>query len=148
MKKSIVIIIAFIYLFSIAILNFFGLSMQVYDEFIPVHSILCLNENENNILVDNTTNKTIIKTKFIKPYDKVAQTGTMIQIYWRVLPDNATIKSVKFIYDDNNPRVEFYRTKEGEYTGLVLFNNKSMIDVKIMSTDGRRIYKELTLWAY
>ena len=121
--------------------------MNVYNEFIPVSSILCLNESENNVEVMH--DKTIIlKTKFDKPYDKLTQSGTMIQLYWRVEPDNASIKTVKFIYDENNTRVEFYKTADNENTGLVLFYNKTMIDVKIMSTDGRRIYKEVTLWAY
>lgn len=148
MKKSVVIIILLIYCVSIVMVNFFGLKMQVYNEFVSVDSIICINEDDDNIDVNIDNEKTILKTKFIKAYDKNIQSGTMIQIYWRVLPDNATIKNVKFVYDENNTRVEFYKTENGEYTGLVLFYNKSMIDVKIMSTDGRKIYKELTLWAY
>ena len=148
MKKSVVIIILLIYCVSIVVVNFFGLKMHVYNEFVSVDSIICINEDDDNVDVNMDNEKTILKTKFTKAYDKNIQSGTMIQIYWRVLPDNATIKNVKFVYDEKNTRVEFYKTENGEYTGLVLFYNKSMIDVKIMSTDGRRIYKELTLWAY
>ena len=148
MKKSVVLLIVIIYIGSITILSLFGLKMSVYNEFIPVLSIECLNKSENGIDVNNDDGNLILKTKFDAPYNKTTQSGTMIQIYWRVVPDNASIKNVKFIFDENNSRVEFYQTEDGEYTGLVLFYNKSMIDVKIMSTDGRRVYKQVTLWAY
>lgn len=148
MRKSTIIFIVVIYIASIAAISLFGMKMSVYNELIPVTSILCLNETDENVEVINNDDNTIIRTKFDTPYDKTTQTGTMIQLLWRVEPDNASVKDVKFIYDENNTRVEFYKTEEGEYTGLVLFYKKSMIDVKIMSTDGRRIYKEVTLWAY
>lgn len=148
MRKSTIIFIVVIYIASITVISLFGMKMSVYNEFIPVSSILCLNETEDGVEVLYNNNNTVLKTKFEQPYDKTTQTGTMIQLYWRVEPDNATIKDVKFIYDKNNSRVEFYKTEEGEYTGLVLFYKKTMIDVKIMSTDGRRVYKEVTLWAY
>lgn len=148
MRKSTVIFIVVIYIASIAVISLFGMKMSVYNEIIPVTSILCLNETDDNVEVIKDDDNTIIRTKFDTPYDKNTQTGTMIQLLWRVEPDNASTKDVKFVYDENNTRVEFYKTEEGEYTGLVLFYKKSMIDVKIMSTDGRRIYKEVTLWAY
>ena len=149
MRKSTIIFIVVIYIASIAAISLFGMKMSVYNEFIPVTSILCLNETENGVeVINGEDNNTILKTKFTEPYDKNTQTGTMIQLYWRVEPDNASVKNVKFVYDENNSRVEFYKTEDGEYTGLVLFYKKSMIDVTIMSTDGRRIYKEVSLWAY
>lgn len=148
MRKSTIIFIVVIYIASIAAISLFGMKMSVYNELIPVTSILCLNETDENVEVIEDDENTIIRTKFEDPYDKTTQTGTMIQLLWRVEPDNASVKDVKFIYDENNHRVEFYKTEDGEYTGLVLFYKKSMIDVKIMSTDGRRIYKEVTLWAY
>jgi len=148
MKKSTIICIIVIYIASITILSLFGMKMSVYNEFIPVNAIICLNENENGVEVINDFDSLILKTKFNEPYNKTTQTGTMIQLYWRVEPDNASVKNVKFVFDENNNRVEFYQTEDGEYTGLVLFYKKSMIDVKIMSTDGRRVYKEVTLWAY
>jgi len=148
MKKSTIMFIVVIYIASITVISLFGMKMSVYNEFIPVTSILCLNETEDGVEVINDNDNLILKTKFETPYDKATQTGTMIQLYWRVEPDNASVKDVKFIYDENNSRVEFYQTEDGEYTGLVLFYKKSMIDVKIMSTDGRRVYKEVTLWAY
>ena len=148
MRKSTIIFIVIIYIGSITILSLFGMKMSVYNEFIPVSAIVCLNKSEDNVEVINDVSSTILKTRFSKSYDKTSQSGTMIQINWKVEPDNASVKNVKFIFDENNNRVEFYQTEEGEYTGLVLFYKKSMIDVKIMSTDGRRVYKNVTLWAY
>ena len=148
MNKSTIIFIVVIYLASITIISLFGMQMSVYNEFIPVSAILCLNKSEYGIDVTEENNVTLLKTKFDKPYDKITQTGTMIQIFWRVEPDNASVKDVKFVFDESNNRVELYQTGEGEFTGLVLFYKKTMLDIKIMSTDGRRIFKEVTVWAY
>ena len=148
MRKSTIIMIAIVYIASIVIISLFGLKMSVYNEFIPVSKIICLNESDDVISKELNGDSITLKTKFTEPYNKTLQKGTMIQLYWKVDPDNASKKDVKFVYDENNSRVEFYKTADGEYTGLVLFYNKTMIDVKIMSTDGRRLYKDVTLWAY
>ena len=123
--------------------------MGVYSEFVPISQIVCRNETDENLIVGTTSSgKTLIKVPFSKPADKEKITGTMIQLLWKVEPDNASIKDVKFIYDTSSRSFEFYKTEDGEETGLVLFYEKTMFNVTIMSTDGRRISKEITLWAY
>ena len=149
MKKSTTIFIGVVFVASIIFISFFGMKMSVYNEYIPITQIVCRNETDSNVIVGATsTGKTLIKTPFSKPADKEKITGTMIQLLWKVEPENATSKSVKFVYDESNPNIEFYKTEDGEDTGLVLFYGKTMFNVTIMSTDGRRIMKEITLWAY
>jgi len=97
MKKSTIMFIVVIYIASITVISLFGMKMSVYNEFIPVTSILCLNETEDGVEVINDNDNLILKTKFETPYDKATQTGTMIQLYWRVEPDNASVKDVKFL---------------------------------------------------
>ena len=148
MKKSTIILIVIIYISSILVISLFGMKMSVYNEFIPVSAILCLNNTDENIERIDSEDNIIIKIKFTSPYDINSGKGTKFQIYWRVMPDNATIKNVKFLYDESNSRLEFYKTEDGEYTGLVLFYNKTISTVKISSTDGRKVYTTITLWAY
>lgn len=148
MRKPIFVIIAIIYIASIVLISLFGMEMKIYNEIIPVTNILCLNTTSKNIEVSDDMDTTILKTKFTEPYNKNNNTGTMIQIYWKVEPDNATTKDVDFVFDESNSRIEMYKTADGVYTGLVLFYNKSIVSVKIVSTDGRKVYKNLILWAY
>ena len=141
-------LIALVFVASVAAISFFGMRMKVYNEVIPVSEIVCLNETSGDIKVtDGPDNRTVIQTKFTTPADKTALSGTMIQLMVRVLPDNATTKGVRYVYDTENPNVEFYETESGEQTGLVLFYNKAVIEVKVMSTDGRRVEKKLTVAA-
>ena len=44
MKKSVVILIAIIYVASIALVSFFGLQFKVFEEVIPVESVEILND--------------------------------------------------------------------------------------------------------
>jgi len=147
MKKSTVIFIAIIYLSSIAIISFFGMKIAVYNEIIPVTAIECINETDENVEVTYSDDKKILKVPFTEPANIEEISGTMIQIQFRVLPDNASEKEVKFVYSENE-RVYFYKNENGEETGLVLFSGKANIRVTIMSTDGRRVMTEITLWAY
>ena len=48
MNKITIIFIAIIFIGSIAIVNLFGMEMAVYNKEIPVTSILCINENDEN----------------------------------------------------------------------------------------------------
>ena len=45
MKKSVVILIALIYVASIAVVSFFGLQFKIFDEVVPVSTIEILNKN-------------------------------------------------------------------------------------------------------
>lgn len=150
MKKTTTILIAIVFVASVAIISFFGMRIKVYNQIVPVTQIECLNKNDEqlNIRVKESNNTTIIQTRFTTPADVVSQSGTMIQLYWRVLPDDATTKDVMFVYDKTNTRATIFKNENGEETGLVLFYKPCILDVKIMSTDGRRIIKEITVAAY
>lgn len=148
MKKATMILIGIVYLASIVIISIFGMKSVVYNEIIPVSKIECLNETDSKSEVTDSGNKKIIKVKYTTPGNAETLTGTMVQLSWRVLPDNATTKNVKFIYDETLTRVKFIKDEKGNELGLILFTGKSMFDVRIMSTDGTRIYQDVTIWAY
>lgn len=148
MKKSTLIIILIIYVASIAIINFFGMSVKLYDEVINVTAVECINKTDKNTEVIESTDKKILKVKFTEPANATDLTGTMLQLQWRVLPDNATVKDVQFVYNTQNTRVEFYEDEKGRKTGLMLFSGPTMLDVRIMSTDGLRKYADVLVWVY
>lgn len=147
MKKAVMIIIGIVYLASIVIISIFGMRSVVFNEIIPVSKIECINVTDDKINVSEENNIKIIKIKYDKPANTETNEGTMVQLEWRVLPDNATTKDVKFVYDPS-PRATFATDEAGREVGLILFTGKVVLPVKIMSTDGSRVYAELTIWAY
>lgn|SRR5574344_38051 len=149
MKKSVVMMIAIIYIASIVVVSLFGMKISVYNEDIPVTQILCTNKTdaENNVQVIDDDGERTIKIKFVESANAEKLTGTMLYIEHRVLPDNATNKIVKYVYSENQ-NVEFYKDTTGAENGLILFHGKAIIDVTIMSTDLRKISTKITIWAY
>ena len=93
MKKSVVILIAIIYVTSIALVSFFGLAYKVFNEVIDVQSIELLNEG----LKDSGDPE--------KGYYAIIQKNEngewKYQIKYRVHPDNATNTKVDFSYNKN-----------------------------------------------
>lgn len=152
MKKSTLILILIIYIASIPIINLFGMNVKLYNEKVNVAGIECLNKTDEKCEVtENDNGKKILKVKFTEKADTSDPNelkGTMLQLEWRVAPDNATQKDVQFEYDKTNERVEFYKDKNGNETGLIFFYAKTMVDVKIKSTDGTKVYTEVLVWAY
>ena len=55
---------------------------------------------------------------------------------------------MKFVYNENLTRVNFVKDESGNELGLILFTGKVVLNVKIMSTDGTRIYEEVKIWVY
>ncbi len=149
MKKSTLIIILIIYIASIAVINFFGMTAKVYNEIINVTKVECINETNDRVEVKiNSEGKKILKVKYEEPANEENLTGTMLQLAWHVYPDNATKKDVQFVFNRNNDHVKFYKDEKGRETGLILFTGKAMLDVKIMSTDGTKTYTTVLVWAY
>ena len=140
MKKATLMLIAVVYVASIVVISVLGLKSVVYNRVVPVQKIECINEPDENVDVAYQDGKKLIKVKYI-------DTNTMIQLYWRVLPDDATNKEVRFVYDRNSSRVHFEKIN-GKENGLVFFSGKVVLNVRIMAADGSRVYTEVVLWAY
>lgn len=148
MKKSTLILIIIIYIASIPIINLFGMNVKLYNEKVNVAAITCLNETDENCEVVVSNGKKILKVKFTEKADPVNLTGTMLQLTWRVAPDNATRKDVEFKIRGTKDNVEMYKDGEGNETGLILFSGKAMVNIDIMSTDGTKVYTTVLVWAY
>ena len=150
MKKSTLIVIGIIYIASIVIISVFGLKAVVWDVVTPVTAIECLNETDDKCTVTEEDGKKFIKIKFDEPgkLENGVPTGTMLQLYWRVLPDNATNKEVRFVYNTELTRANFIKNNDGTELGLILFSGKIKLDLSIVSTDGTRVVEDIVIWVY
>ncbi len=145
MKKATIIIIVVIYIASIGLISFLGMEVSVLDPVIPVTEVQCINQEDNHTIIGELRGNMLIKLTFTTPGNATNLTGTILQLYWRVLPDNATNKNIKFVYDTTNPNVYFVTDGDGRQTGTILFYAKTVIDVQIISTDGTRTNTTVTI---
>ena len=120
MKKSVVILIALIFIASVVAVSFFGLQFKTFDEIVYVESIEILNED---VELDDTG----------MPFAVVfpdANGVRQYQIKWRVHPDNATDDGVSFAYDSQNGNVTI------DENGVVTFQTRGGVTVQIIAKDG------------
>lgn len=124
MKKSVIILIAIIYVASIALVSFFGLQYQTFFEIVYAESIELLDEN---ITTNKETGEHTVK---------ITDGSYSYQIKYRVHPDNVTDNDVVFVYDEEKAEQLSITVSED---GLVKFENqkRGTITVTIMTADGR-----------
>lgn len=149
MKKSVIICIGIIFVASIVIVNFFGMSISIYNKEIPVERIECINktDEENNVIVSTDyKGRKQINIKFTGPADKISLEGTILQLQFRVYPDDASEKTLSYIGSHKN--VEFDKDNSDNYSGMVFFYGEAYFVLTVMSNDGRRIKTEVVINAY
>ena len=119
MKKSVVIIIALIYVASIALVSFFGLQFKVFEEVVSVESVKIINEGQKY-------SESLGDYVVIYPDEKGER---RIQIDYRVNPDNASNTTVDFAYEE----VDYATVDE---FGVVTFTGPGVLKVRVIATDG------------
>ena len=72
----------------------------------------------------------------------------MVQLLWKVSPDNATYKDVQFVYNRELENVTFVKDGDGNELGLMIFTGKCYCKLQIMATDGSRVKTNVVVWAY
>ena len=131
MKKSVIILIALIYITSVALVSFFGLQFKVFEEVIPVERVEITNKVDDH---NDTWGDYVVITQ---PNEKGE---VRYQINYRVYPENATNTDVRFSYQ---------ATPEGCATidefGVVSFSSIGMIKVFVITTDGGDAQDTLTI---
>ncbi len=134
MKKSVVILIAIIYIASIALVSFFGLQYQTFFETVYTDGIELL---DDNIKVNKAGEKYVV-------ISKDANGEYSYQINYRVHPDNATNRDVHFGYDQEKAEQLSITVSED---GLVKFTRKGTITVTIITADGSGVSTTLKIYA-
>ena len=130
MKKSVVIIIALIYIASIALVSFFGLQFKVFEEVIPVERVEITNEGQK--FVDSIGDYIVIS-----PNEKGER---RFKIDYHVYPDNASNTEVDFAYE------EIEGVTVDEY-GVVTFTNPGVLKVRVIAKDGSNAEDTITIIA-
>ena len=120
MKKSVVILIALIFIASVVSVSFFGLQFKTFDEVVYVESIEIFDEN---MKISDTGEQYVV----IRPD---ANGVRQYQINYRVYPDNATDSSVSYAYDTQNTNVSI------DENGVVTFKKQGVVTVQIIANDG------------
>lgn len=130
MKKSVIILIALIYVASVALVSFFGLQFKVFDEVVSVERVEITNEGQKN---DEQLGNYVV----IYPNEKGEW---RYQIQYRVYPDNATETAVDFAYE----AVDYASIDEN---GVVTFTSPGVFKVKVIVTDGSNCEDTITILA-
>ena len=131
MKKSVVILIAIIYVAAIALVSFFGLQFKVFEEIIPVERIEILNAGLRE-------NESVGKYAIVF-LDENDEAKYLIEC--RVYPDDATDKEVSFAYDTQTKNVTV------DDNGLVTFTGETSVIITISPKDGSDVSEKITIIA-
>lgn len=146
MKKINLIVIGIVFVASVVLISIFGMKIVIYNGVVPVTKIECLNQSDDKTTVSEISSGKLIKIKFTTPGNKTDLSGTILQLVYRVYPDNATNKKVKFVYNRELTRVQMATDENGNELGLFLFSGTCYFTVQIMATDGSGLYDTVTIW--
>lgn len=129
MKKSIVLLIGVIYIASIIFIGFFGMKITAYKVDIYVSDIEILNED---LKVSNGKNSIVFS------YDPQASKEENVYfLTWRVYPENATNKSVNFVYDTQSTVASV------DKAGRIWVNKPGVLTIQIVSNQKSSVSKEI-----
>ncbi|MBQ8528181.1 MAG: hypothetical protein IJ459_00425 [Clostridia bacterium] len=152
MKKTIVIVILAVYIASIAVVNFFGLEVKVFEGTTYVSSIQCDSitfhgDNSRVITASQYTGKNsdipLFIFDFIPPADGTSYTSdedsitsnpNIIEINYEIFPHLADEAGIKFEYDEGAGVVAFH-----ELSSSFVFLKPQMFTLTIKATDGSNV---------
>ena len=130
MKKSVVILIALIYVASIALVSFFGLQFKVFEEVIPVERIEITNEGQK--YSEQHGDYVVIRPN--------ANGEWRYQIDYHVYPENASNVKVDLAYEE----LSFASVDEN---CVVTFTKPGVLKVRVIATDGSNAEDTITIVA-
>lgn len=159
MKKTIVVIILAIFIASIAIVNFFGLNIRIFDGQIYVSSIQCdtitfVGDNNKEIYPSYYGGKNldipVFEFDFIPadpddPYtlENIDSNPNVIMLNYEVLDHLADVKDVDFEYDDSQGVAIFYEDHPTQ--PFVFLKPDSAITITIKAIDGSNVSLQIRI---
>ena len=147
MKKSVIVLIGVIYVLSIFLVSFLGLKIDVYNQTIYTTGLEITNELDDVTCKVSEENKQCVKedAKGVKYaivyYDDDLTNPTSFQISWRVHPDDASDKNVKFIYDVDSGVATV------NSFGTVIFKKRGTVTITVSTCDGTNISAKIKVIA-
>lgn len=161
MKKTIVILILAVYIASIAIVNFFGLEIKIFDGTTYVSSIQCdtvtfLGKNGEKLYPASYTGTNsdipLFVFDFIPAADGESYTGedeslvknpNVVQLNYEVLPHLATDTGVKYEYDSSAGVAVFHELSHS----FVFLKPGKIVTITIRATDGSNVQTKVSIMA-
>ena len=131
MKKSVVILIAIIYIASIVLVNFFGMNPLQFAEEVDVTDLVLLNEDVKINSQD---------MKWAEAKDEDGDGVWEYQLELQILPENATNKKVIITNTSAKDDVEI-----NQETGLIKFNSRGVATFKIAAEGSNDLFLELMI---
>jgi len=159
MKKTIVIIILAVYIASIAVVNFFGLEVKMFDgityvENIQCESVLFHGDNSKELFPSKYTGKNgnipVFVFDFIpadedNPYttdtDNLSDNPNIIQINYEVFPHLADEAGIKFEYDEGAGTAVFHELS----SSFIFLKPNKMLTITIRATDGSNVSSQVCI---
>ena len=135
MKKSVIIVIALIYIAAIALVSFLGLNPKVYNDINYVESIKVTSDREIKKIQGEDS------IHFINEF-KADGTRT-IQLYCEVKPDNATNSKVNYVLEKDNT----YATVNENGLITITESGTRIFPVFIVSDENPTISQKIMIWA-
>lgn len=152
MKKIVVILITLISLGSILIINFFGMEIGGFEEYVYVEKIeisrLYNTEEEYTPKEVRENGEIVFQFPFTTPEevgetswtsDNIDKNPNYVQIDWHIYPENANNRKVNISYDGSS--IENSNGEKliivDETKGLVIFLARRGITLTVISTDGK-----------
>lgn len=159
MKKTIVIIILAVYVASIAVVNFFGLEVSMFDGVTYVESIQC-----DSVLFHGDNSKKLLPTQYVgkngniplfifefipnedggnytSDADALDSNPNIIQINYEIFPHLADEAGIKFEYDENAGTAIFHELS----SSFIFLKPNKMLTVTIKATDGSNVSTQVCI---
>ena len=135
MKKSVIIVIALIYIAAIALVSFLGLNPKVYNDITYVESIKVTSDREIKKIQGEDS------IHFLNEF-KADGTRT-IQLYCEVKPDNATNSKVNYVLEKDNT----YATVDENGLITITESGTHIFPIFIVSDENTSISQKIVIWA-
>ena len=159
MKKTIVVIILAVYIASIAIVNFFGLEVGMFDGITYVESIQCdtvlfYGDNSKELSPTSYTGKNgnipVFVFDFIPQDEEAPYTSdaaslqdnpNIIRINYEIFPHLADEAEVKFEYDEGAGTATYHELS----SSFIFLKPNKMFTVTIRATDGSNVSAQVCI---
>ena len=135
MKKSVVIVIALIYVAAIALVSFLGLNPKVYNQNVYVEGIAVTADHEIEKYQGEDT------IYFLNEFN--ADGTRTVKLNCEVKPDNATNKKLNFVLENDNTAASV------DENGLITITEPGthVFPVFIVSAENPTISSKIIIWA-
>ena len=161
MKKTIIIIILAVYIASIAIVNFFGLEIKVFDGITYVSGIQCdtvtfLGANGQTLTPSQYTGANYDIPLFVfdfipaaenDPYtsedESLVKNPNVVRLNYEILPHLATDTGVKYEYDAGAGVAVFHELSHS----FIFLKPGKIVTITIRATDGSNTQAQVSIMA-